>query len=83
MELRLSQFRGFSVNWIRRIIYQVQTSKFLVQVKNLHFYCTTLSQAVTLRLVVPRIGSIDVLYLSVALYIKTSILNTLSFQKRP
>jgi hypothetical protein len=41
---------------------------------NVNFYFTTLSQVLTLRLVVP--------YLSVTLYIRTSILGTLRFEKR-
>jgi hypothetical protein len=66
---------------VRRIMHQVQISS-LVQVVTSTFSCTTLSQAVTLRLVVSRTVNIDLRYLSVILSIGTSILNTLSFETR-
>lgn len=62
-----------SVTWVSRIIHQVQMSS-LGASDNVNFYFTTLSQVLTLRLVVP--------YLSVTLYIRTSILGTLRFEKR-
>jgi hypothetical protein len=49
----------FAVTMVRRIMHQVQISSFGAS-DNVHFYCTTLSQAVTLRLVVSQTVNIDV-----------------------